>query len=123
MAKKESYNIGNDYDKKNLVSRGTRYCCKTILRHCKRHCYTPDIYNYFGYNVKETSNHLKLKNLNFADYVKNFDNQYILLYQQFSNSISSFNSLLSNLDFLIESKKREIKKNNLKNVNIKTEKI
>ena len=123
MAKKESYNIGNDYDKKNLVSRGSRYCCKKQRRHCKRHCYTPDIYNYFGYNVKETSNHLKLKNLNFADYVKNFDNQYILLYQQFSNSISSYNSLLSNLDSIIESKKNEIKKNDLKDLNIITEKI
>jgi len=122
MAKKGFHNIGNDYDRKREV-RGSRYCCKRIFRHCRKHCYHPNIIYYDGYNVKETNNHLQLKSLNFANYITKFDNQYILLYKQFSNSISSYNSLLSNLDSNIESKKNEIKKNDLKNLNEITEKI
>ena len=123
MAQKEFKNTGYDYDLKKKVKDGDRYCCRKVRRHCKKHCYYPDTYDYFDYNVIETNNHLKLIYLNFDVYITIFDNQYNLLYQQFSNSISSYNSLLSNLDSVIESKKNEFKKNDLKNLNVITEKI
>ena len=104
IAKKGKNNILYDYDVERLVRR--KYCCKRFLGFCVRHCYD-DTYYYDGYNTQSTNNHLNLKEINFESYIKEFDEEYTQLYSQLSNNVLSYNSLLSSLDTIIESKKDE----------------
>ena len=107
MAKKGKNNILKDYDKERKVT-GSSYCCKrNWLGRCKRHCNNPDKYYYDGYNVESTNNHLKLTQINFESYIAKFDEEYTQLYSQLSNNVLSYNSLLSNLDTIIETQKDE----------------
>ena len=107
QAQKSINEISNDYDIQN-VHQGSRYCCKTILRHCRKHCYYPDTYSYSGANVAQTNNHLLLESINFNDYVQTFDATYNGLYTKLSNHIKIYNSYIPNLISTIESKKNEI---------------
>ena len=102
VAKKDSNNIQNDYDSKRVESGG--YTCRRYRwRFWKKKCTkNPDKIYYDGKNVKGTNNHLNLKQINFEEYIKNFDNKYNELYPQFSENVNKYNSLLSNLDVLIE---------------------
>ena len=125
MAKKGSNNILNDYDKSRVVD-GSRYCCRKVRRHCKKHCYD-QVTLYDGYNVEGSNNHLNLKQINFDDYMKNFDNKYNELYPKFSNNIISYNLLLSNLDTKIENEANKdtfnTKNNYLENISQKVKSI
>lgn len=101
IAKKESVNYSEDYDiKKSKL--GSRYCCKRRWYGCKKYCRDTIIY-YDRYNVEGTNGHLELKQINFEDYIKKFDDKYNELYPQFSNNVNLYNSLISNLDIKIES--------------------
>ena len=106
MAQKPPSDISEDYDKKK-VERGSRYCCKRFLGICVKHCYHPDKIFYDPYNVGTTNNILQLETINFEGYLKNFDDKYNQLYQSLEQNIVPYNSLLSNLDNEIESKKNE----------------
>ena len=118
ISTKPSDSKSNDFDVKNVV-RGSRYCCKKLFGFCRRHCYHPDIITYIGKNVAGTNNYLNLKEIDFEEYIKNYDNKYEIFYQPFAENVESYNALLSQLDSFIESKKNEYissETNYLKNI-------
>ena len=108
IAKKESNNISEDCDQKNIKT-GSRYCCKRFLGICIRHCRHPDTVYYTGYNVQGTNNYKNKKEIIFNDYIKTFDIKYNELYPVFSKNIQSYNSLLSKLDKEIENETQKDK--------------
>ena len=118
LAKKDLNNILNDYDSKRVVDGGY-HCWRTWYgkKKCRKN---PDIIYYDGKNVKGTNNHLNLKQINFDEYMKNFDSKFNEIYPQFSININSYNSLLSNLDIQLEN---EAQKETFKEKNIYLENI
>jgi len=107
MAKKDSSNIKFDYDIKK-VKKGERYCCEWILWWCTEHCRKKDKIYYDGYNVKATDNYKKLAyEIALEKYTKTFDNNYSNLYSKISKNVIAYNSLLSDLDLKIKTKKDE----------------
>jgi len=104
MAKKPSYNILQDYDKKRIVP-AYRYCCKHFLKWCRKHCWISERIYYDPYNVGTTNNILNLEKINFESYLQSFDVTYNQLYMSLNELTSSYNSLLANLDNEIELKK------------------
>lgn len=104
MAKKPSSNILQDYDKQRIVP-GYRYCCKRFIGICVKHCWEPERIYYDPYNVGATNNILKLESINFNSYLQSFDIAYNKVYMSLNELISSYNSLLTNLDNEIELKK------------------
>ena len=124
MAKKAINNgILNDLDDQKVIY-GSRYCCKKRFFRCRRHCYHPNTYYYTGRDVEGTNNHLNLQNINFDEYIKEFDKKYNEVYPKFSQDISTYNSLLDELDILIETKTKEyINSNSISYLNNISDKI
>ena len=106
IAKKSSYNANVDYTVQKY-HEGYYYCCSYSGNRCRRNCYQKPYYYTAGINVASTNNHLNLKELNFSEYIKNFDQSYNEIYPQFSNNISIYDNLLSEFDMMIDSKKND----------------
>ena len=107
IAKKSKSDSSNDYDKQ-VQHGGDRYCCDRFLGFCIDHCRHPIYYTYDVYNAGGTNNHLNLKNIQFTEYIKNFDDKYNELYKKLSNDIISYNSFLPNLFAIIDNTQKEI---------------
>ena len=109
ISQKTFNNILNDYDQSRIVY-GYRYCSKRILGICVKHRRTPDVTYYDGYYVLTTNNTLELETINYESYMEKFNNKYNELYPKLSENVLSYNTLLSNLDNELESKKNEFMK-------------
>ena len=107
IAKKSKSDSSNDYDKQ-VQHGGDRYCCKRVFGICVDHCHHDIYYTYDVYNAGGTNNHLNLKNIQFSEYIKNFDDKYNELYKKLSNDIISYNSFLPNLFVIIDNTQKEI---------------
>ena len=106
IAKKSKSTSSKDYDVEH-VSGGDRYCCHRFLGACVDHCRTPVVHSYEGKNVEGTNNHLNLSEIQFSEYVKNFDTKYNELYTILFKDISSYNSFLP---FLVSNIKQKTDK-------------
>ena len=126
MNNKNLNDILNDYDSKRVVS-GSKYCCIWVIFFCLRHCHNPDKIYYDGKEVSSTNNHLNLREVNFENYILNFDNKYKELYLPFSNNVNIYNSLLISLDKKIENETKidslNEKNNYLENISTKFKSI
>ena len=113
MAKKDLNKIYSDYDKKRIEEKTS--CSRSWRRFWRKKCTTTKITHYDPYNVKGTDNYLNVKDINFEEYMVEFDKKYNELYPGFSQNINSYNSLLSKLDSEID---KETKKDVFKEKNI-----
>jgi len=91
-------------------------CCKSYFIWCWKHgecCKNYDA----GYNIKETDNHLKLKNIDLNQYTINFDTDYSSIYNEVSNNINNYCTSLNKISTLFDSKNNESLSNNVNYLN------